>query len=88
MNLSEISASESAEFQKNGVVVLRDVLSQDWLDRLAEAIEANMATVPDLTVKTMPRRAEPILATTSIGSVFRTSSTFPKKVRWDRSRVS
>ena len=44
MELSEISAAEAAEFQKNGVVVLRDVLSQYWLEQLADAIEANIAS--------------------------------------------
>ena len=44
MNYSEVSAAEANEFRKNGVVVLRDVLSQGWLERLAKAIEANMAS--------------------------------------------
>ena len=32
------------DFQTDGVTVIRDVLDRSWLDRLAEAIEANMAS--------------------------------------------
>ena len=32
-----------AQFQRDGVVVLRNVLDQEWLGRLADAVEANMA---------------------------------------------
>ena len=43
MSLSEISPAELARFQRDGVVVLHDVLSPEWLERLAAAIEENIA---------------------------------------------
>ncbi len=35
--------NESKQFQADGVVVVRDVLDRNWLRRLAEAVEENMA---------------------------------------------
>ena len=43
MSLSEISPTEQALFKRDGVVVLHDVLSPEWLERLAVAIEENIA---------------------------------------------
>ncbi len=42
MSLENLSIDHEA-FQRDGVTVVRDVLGQEWLDRLAEAVEKNIA---------------------------------------------
>lgn len=39
----ELSTADAATFQRDGVVVLRNVLNAEWQQRLAAAIEENMA---------------------------------------------
>ena len=41
--MANISQSDIETFQQDGVVVIRNVLDQAWLDRLAGAIEDNMS---------------------------------------------
>ena len=41
--MTSLTDDQRQEFQRDGVTVVRNVLGADWLDRLAKAIDENMA---------------------------------------------